>query len=1438
MSSSGFGVSGRINGIGTGVNLSFENAIGQSDYTVKRKGFFIPIFIPTGEGMITASIGHQKIEYFLDKRENNGVYGPIYYKNTIGSNGEVGNVTLSGDTYEVDFNSSALAVKLDRNNAVFPNYDNYRVSGQGISGAIQPTFFKNGALLGIKKDIEDDTSGNSDYEVSYQIPSNDFAFDYTPEFHFDNEYTSSLIIDKAEFNPSVSASNIFGHTTYVPPTEEARRIGGQYVEYYTNAELASNAGFNNGLLKPLSPLDYSNSGEFDPDGIGAFKVTTADGKTYHYAIPVYNHEVVSRQFGFIDDRPNENEAFFEKRQLNKYATHWLLTAVTGPDYIDMNNNQIPDEADYGYWAAMDYGKWSNAYIWYAPHGKDFEENPSDPNIKNYSWGRKDIYYLDQIKTRTHTALFVKEERFDGLGKNLAYHHRWNKNTNRTLSFLSQSQLRLKEIILLKNEDVSGINKTNVSDLNPIPNPNTQRSVTFYDSANEGGGTKSLNYSLQDNVLDVHDVVNWNNVRDKALKVIDFSGYSYELANGAPFNYNGVPGRLTLKNVSFLGKGGKQLMPSYGFEYYQGAYNVNSEDQWGFDKFNTHKWSLKEIKMPTGGKIQIDYEPDTFISATQHDLSLDATEPNNQNEITVNSPEEPFSTFGLNTGSKLPVTYQKFLGCDTDEHLPNGDPNPNPQPNYDYESYNGLATVIQIINPNQIKLKLDSAPILHEDVYTNGSPCEGISENFNFSRVDIPTEDYQTGIRVKSIKTTDGVVSYRMDYNYNVPGATLTSGIVSYVPYINQITEEVPYGMEMPPPVPMYGHVTTTSYGNNNVATGSTAYEFKVLSVKNNTNNVGFQDVLTINASTSNGFNGTTDKTIMTKSITVHDQMATLGQLISRSTYNPHGQLLSRTINNYLSPEESPQGITQESYQTYKTIDYENNTGITDRWILNSSTRIKYPSALASTTVIEGGFSSTTYFDKYDNISGQLLETRTFDSRGVEFKTEIVPAYTKYPAMGSKAIVASNKNMLTQTAMTKTFIDQGGNWEEVGVGLTTWKPYTYGSHDVWRKHKTYVWDGNTNAQGIYTSFSGSDDNFNWNSNATNEPADQDWKLVSKITMYDVYSMPLEVEDINNNRAATKQGDNGTKTLAVGNAAYEEIKYSGAEYLSGGTFNDGISGANQTSERAHTGLHSIKVTTDQGFRTTLNNPRAGKYKISVWASKENHQNARVNDGTGLKTFNGEIIEAGDWVLMNHYVDWTASSETVYVTSASGTVYFDDFRIHPVASSITSYVYNEWDELISILGSNNLATNYEYDESGRLIKTYSEVADATNVTGGFKKSSETIYQYSQPIASTIEPVFASVTYGSSGPNYQQYIATVVGGSGNYSYKWFKGIGDSSTVFETTFASTGSTYTWNNISGCDLHWIKLVVSDNEYGYLDESIRIVKNNNECDGDESGGGNQ
>jgi hypothetical protein len=207
------------------------------------------------------------------------------------------------------------------------------------------------------------------------------------------------------------------------------------------------------------------------------------------------------------------------------------------------------------------------------------------------------------------------------------------------------------------------------------------------------------------------------------------------------------------------------------------------------------------------------------------------------------------------------------------------------------------------------------------------------------------------------------------------------------------------------------------------------------------------------------------------------------------------------------------------------------------------------------------------------------------------------------------------------------------------------------------------------------------------------------------------------------------------------------YSGAEYtvnneneVSLGYFDGEVKDAGQEEvgeNNAHTGTHIVRLTnsTDKAFEVVLpvNSSRTGnkqKFKVSVWAKKGQENKAKIRAINTDVSFNAEeTISCGDWVLLNGYITVTSSGGSISIMSTGGTLDLDDFRLYPISSSMTSYVYNKWDELWCIIGNNGLSTKFEYDEAGRLIKIFSEVADYNGSgSGGFKKVSENTYNYQQ--------------------------------------------------------------------------------------------------------------
>lgn len=319
------------------------------------------------------------------------------------------------------------------------------------------------------------------------------------------------------------------------------------------------------------------------NSIGGFCITSADGTMYHFAIPIYDYDNRT-EMKDVSDPDNKKSVI---TRTSAFASSWLLTAITGPDFIDRNSNGLADEGDWGYWVKFNYGKHSNDYQWRAPFSGD--RRTDDNQYKVYSHGFKQLYYLNSIETRSHLALFLKDERLDGKGVN------------------GKTTLRLDEIAVLSRQDYK-----------KLIAPSGSGGYNLPDYSN-----KIINLCLSSSFPYASSIRNYLNAN--CLRRVRFS-YEYDLCPGTPNST--ASGKLTLRRLSVFGKNDVKVIPDYKFEYANNpAYGEHKWDGWGMynssgtSSHNSHTasavdsdgaaWSLTKIITPVGSEISINYERDTY-----------------------------------------------------------------------------------------------------------------------------------------------------------------------------------------------------------------------------------------------------------------------------------------------------------------------------------------------------------------------------------------------------------------------------------------------------------------------------------------------------------------------------------------------------------------------------------------------------------------------------------------------------------------------------------------------------------------------------------------------------------------------------------------------------------------------------------------------------------
>lgn len=1060
------------------------------------------------------------------------------------------------------------------------------------------------------------------------------------------------------------------------------------------------AGFNsvvNGKIADI--LIKVRKGTPSTSSIGGFSITAVDGSTYHFALPVYEYDQYTK-VRLISD-PDNNTSVIKRNEA--FANAWVLTGVTGSDFIDRNNNGMIDEEDWGYWVKLNYATHINDYAWRLPYEANSYKKVSNTH-ESYMEGKKQLLYLNSIETRSHVALFVKDVRYDGRSADPAVNH---------------YPLQLSEIILLAKEDYKTLTK----------------------STSEGGfGLPSLSNQL-DFVLKSASLSSANTfLANECIKRVKFD-YSYDLCAGT---LNTTPnsegtGKLTLNSVSIRGKGDLRIIPDYKFYYdYDPPYDKDKWDNWGMynpdgthtftnptpaSDLNGQAWSLTKIKTPLGSDIEVKYERDSYTTIS--------------GEPTLQAMES----------SVIPQTnyYQLPKGV----KVTNAEAYLNGEIVYlsgylNYQCPGGTQMTSTINNYFTINNINTTTGDLEFAGNFSGIDCNlqsgqyvVISGNISVSKRHV--KRYGGNLRVSTITVKDfagseiktrylysaGTVSKETDQLDAFPARFNTAQICVGYP-----ATPVLYGTVQV----LQGRLTTdadfhTAYVYEFETPKSSHYNFDPNEIEENEpiySNGQYQDLLTIYENK------------------ISDKSSQIGRLNSIRVLDQGGNTYSSSYLTY-SSETAPilnktETGSENQYQGYFTDgalmvdrvaieDFEPFLSLK----INRTTVIHHPNELVKVVNMKDGFTSETVNKSWDFLTGIVTEKLNKSPLGIYTKSVMEPAYTiaEYANMGSKSENVDNKNMLIQAAAEYVYkSDATGNTSGlISANIQTWKSawdydatQRYHSGDdglpVWRKAQSYVWKGSIGrllADGSQ-SFSETDRFVFGQSPSSN------WQMTGEAEIYDHFSASLQVKDMNGIFSTSKMGYNETLlTAAASNAAYEEIAYSGAEDLLttpagyfGGDVWKGTS-ATVVNTPVHTGSSALSVASGTGFLFRSNGIRANKtYRASVWAS---NQNARIYFNiNGTETTPAPVFSTG--VLKQDGTTWykadidipvgniSVTFFEVGVKSASGTVVLDDFRFQPVQSSMACYVYDAATmQPTFVLDNNNMFTRYEYNDRGLLVKTYQE-------------------------------------------------------------------------------------------------------------------------------------
>jgi hypothetical protein len=604
-------------------------------------------------GYLNSTTGQKRNEAILDfNREKDGAYLRTEHANLALTN-------FTFDTYGITAQGISMSYRPMRNDVGFVfDAASYSTSSGGSIGIevgggniwhgggdvkIDVVNSKSGAWRSgneVASHLEFKATGErDDYESVYFKEAGERSVSQNPNWisSYGGYEPVYIGIDKRSKFNAVAVPKLYKEITSTPSTlpsknsKEKRDLRNQVLSYLKNNELDKY-----GLIGEV------NTGH-KPHHIGEISVLQPTGERYIFSIPAYN--TYQREVTFSTGKKLNNllvttsggeglqadcatglvnynhnnesgdnsiknnrgiDHYFNAVTTPEYSHSHLLTAVVSSDYSDIDGIRGPSDNDLGAYTRFVYQKIED-YKWRIPFTKANANEGLSSDVQddkaNYLYGEKELWYLDTVITKNYIAIFHKSSRKDGYGA----------NENGTID-LSKAQLKLDSISLYSKPDF----RANQANAIPLKRVHFEYSYELCSNVPNNSGVAE-NFDLD--------------------------------RNGSAENINANKGKLTLKRIYFTHQNVQRTRYNpYEFTYssFNPAYDIKSYDRWGNYKPNNtncdllaeannsenpytpqdkasvdqwvQSWTLTQIKLPSGGTINIEYESDDY-AYVQHKKAM-------------------------------------------------------------------------------------------------------------------------------------------------------------------------------------------------------------------------------------------------------------------------------------------------------------------------------------------------------------------------------------------------------------------------------------------------------------------------------------------------------------------------------------------------------------------------------------------------------------------------------------------------------------------------------------------------------------------------------------------------------------------------------------------------------------------------------------------------
>lgn len=368
------------------------------------------------------------------------------------------------------------------------------------------------------------------------------------------------------------------------------------------------------------------------------KVMKTDGSTYVYGQAVYNTKKVECTFdvsgksGMVDHKTgvlsgitgtsgyssNNSDKYLNKITTPPYAHSFLLTSVLSTDYEDVDNNG-PSENDLGSYTKFEYEKKTDNYKWRVPfisNTVSFNEglkSNKDDEKGNYLYGEKELVYIKRIVTKTHVAIFSLSPREDGLGATSEL-----VDPPASLDPIDQNRrtYKIDKIDLYSLEDAKTAGLLDDDPINdqpciPIKTAHFKYNYTL---------CKKIPSSTTYDPDPAHATDELKNQGKLTLEKVYFTYRNSNMGKYTPYvfdyafnpNYH-IKGYDIWGNYKPINENitGLVSSPLTNSEFPFVKQDGSIEDNKNAADLNTSAWTLKSIRLPSGGTLTINTESDDY-----------------------------------------------------------------------------------------------------------------------------------------------------------------------------------------------------------------------------------------------------------------------------------------------------------------------------------------------------------------------------------------------------------------------------------------------------------------------------------------------------------------------------------------------------------------------------------------------------------------------------------------------------------------------------------------------------------------------------------------------------------------------------------------------------------------------------------------------------------